>query len=475
MSKTILHDGDPGVSLIIKDKKSKSAVKAEARAPIHVVYGGAQLFKSDTPQKLGKLALSAMENYAPNFVEFAHSMRIEGSETLSNSSKSVTELEKALDKNEQTVKSENFPAWLAWTVYRRTIEKLKREPVEDFRIDFEDGYGFRSDDEEDEHAISASDELARAFESGTITEFSGFRIKSLAPETHHRGIKTLELFLHNLLDKTGGKLPSNFVVTLPKVSTRKEVRELAKHLDKIEKSAGIVHNSIGVELMIETPQALIDKRGRVPLLKLVEAAKGRCTSAHFGAYDYTAALGISATHQHIHHDACNFARQVMLATLSPLGLRLSDSVTTEMPVAIHRDETNESHVSENRRAVYNGWHRHFRNVTQSMINGFYQSWDLHPNQLPARYAAVFSFFLTSMDVQAERLKGFLGKATQANLTGSKFDDAASAQGILNYFRRAIDSGALTKKEIAALTGLSAADLRSLSFMEIIEKDPAANA
>jgi len=46
----------------------------ESRSPVHVVYGGANLFKSDTPQKLGKLALKSLETYAANFVEFAQAM-----------------------------------------------------------------------------------------------------------------------------------------------------------------------------------------------------------------------------------------------------------------------------------------------------------------------------------------------------------------------------------------------------------------
>lgn len=473
MSKTIYHDGDEGVLLIIKDKKKdKPVVQNLARSPVHVVYGGAHLFKANTAQKLGKIALATMQQYTPNFVEFAQAMRMEGSDTLPNSSASVAALEKQLAKNEQAVKSENFTAWLAWTVYNRTIEKLTREPVEDLRIDFEDGYGFRKDKEENAHAESASDEMAKALESGTLPDSSGFRIKPLAAETYDRGIKTLERFLNNLLDKTGGKLPPNFVVTLPKVASRKEISALVKHLDKIEKRAGLPGRPIGIEIMIETPQAILDDRGRVPLRKLVEAADGRCTSAHFGAYDYTAALGISGTHQQIHHPACDFARQMMLTALSPLGIRLSDSVTTQMPVVIHKKEEDESHAAENRRSVYNGWHRHFHNVTRSMINGFYQSWDLHPNQLPARYAAVYTFFLTSVDVQAQRLTGFVEKATQANLTGNQFDDAASAQGVVNYFRRAINSGAVTQAETEALTGIPGADLMSMSFGEMMDVNEA---
>ena len=154
----------------------------------------------------------------------------------------------------------------------------------------------------------------------------------------------------------------------------------------------------------------------------------------------------------------------MQASLAPMGVRLADSVTTELPVPVHRGENlSEGQISENRRAVHHGWRVHFENVTRSMSAGFYQSWDLHPNQLPARYAAVYSFFLYNCDAQARRLKGFIEKATQASLSGSTFDDAASAQGVLNFFRRALDSKALTANEVEAATGLDGARITSLDF------------
>lgn len=257
---------------------------------------------------------------------------------------------------------------------------------------------------------------------------------------------------------------------VPKITDRKQVKELCDRLKSIEKKAGLKAGLIGIEIMIETPLSIIDRKGNFALKGLVEAAKGRCTSAHFGAFGYTSALGISSTHQHLRHDACNFARQMMLLNLSPMGIRLSDSVTTLLPVAIHKSgRLSKSQIAENRRAVHEGWREHFSNVTESMKNGFYQSWDLHPNQLPARYAAVYAFFLESADAQASRLKEFLTKATQATLTGNTFDDAASAEGILNFFRRGVDCGAFSEKEIRDSTGLTAEELRSRTFQQIAEQ------
>ena len=443
--------------------------KSKIRNPIHVVYGGANLFKFDTPQKLGRLALKSIETYATNLVKFARAMWLKGADTLPQYVEVIENLEKQLDANPEKVKRENFDAWFAWTVYQRTIEKLRREPVEDFRIDFEDGYGIRADAEEDAHAISASDELAKAFLQKTITPFCGFRPKSFQPETSKRAIRTLDLFLTNLIEKCGGILPKNFVVTLPKIIKKEEVEVLNELLSEFEKQHNLEQGVIQIEIMIETPQVIVNEKGEIALRRLIEAANNRCASAHFGAYDYTASFGISGVHQHLQHEACNFARQMMQIALSPLNVRLSDSVTTEMPIAVHKGENLTPYqLKENKRAVDRAWRAHFNNVTNSLINGFYQSWDLHPAQFPARYAAVYGFFLESKDEQGKRLKGFVEKATQASLTGNTFDDAASAQGLLNFFTRASSCGALTEDEILEATNLTLEELHSNSFVKIME-------
>lgn len=437
---------------------------SQFRNPVHVVYGGADRYSAETPAKLGKLALKSLETFAPNFVEFANAMWLKGCDTLRNYDEVIADLEFDLIENEAKVKTENFPAWLAWTVYNRTIEKLKREPIEDFRIDFEDGYGIRSDEEEDNDVLTASDQLALAFAENTITPFCGFRIKSFQPETYHRAVQTLRMFIDNLLEETGSVLPPNFVVTLPKITKIEEVTVFDQILSKIEKQEGLPTNSIKVELMIETPFAVKFSD------ELVKAANGRCIAAHFGAYDYTASYGITAIHQYLKHPVCDFARNMMQMNLSPLGIRLSDSVTTEMPVPVHKGENlSPQHVKENKQVVQKAWRVHFNNVTHSLINGFYQSWDLHPAQLVARYAAVYSFFLESFEEQAIRLKSFLDKATKATLVGNQFDDAASAQGLLNYFLRGLSCGALTENEILESTGLRIDELKTGSFVKIMER------
>ena len=402
------------------------------REPVHVVYGGAHLFKHDTPQKLGRIALNSIETYALTPANLAEAMGLSGDDALIRK------------------------------VFEGTRRKLATEPVEDFRIDFEDGYGIRPNDEEDAHAKSAAVELARSIAEKTSTAFTGFRIKAFSDATRERAKRTLHIFLSRLLESNKGAVPEHFSVTLPKVTNVAEVASLDRELAQFENEHGIASRSIEVELMIETPAAIFDSDGRVLLPRLIGAANGRCASAHFGAYDYTSALGISAKHQGLHHPACDFARNMMLATLAPLGIRLVDSVTTVIPAPPHRGrDLTEDQKCENREVVHRAWKMHFDNVLYSMSNGFYQSWDLHPNQLVARFAAVNYFYLNGFNEQAERLKNYSENAAQATLTGTAFDDAASARGVVNFFLRGLNCGALTEKEIESKSGLNRSRLTDL--------------
>jgi malate synthase len=268
-------------------------------------------------------------------------------------------------------------------------------------------------------------------------------------------------------------LPSNFVVTLPKVTAPEQVEVLAELFDRLEPELGIDRGRLKLELMVEAPQALIGPRGDVILPRLVEAAAGRCVAAHFGAYDYTAACGITAAHQSLSHPACDFARDHMQVSLAGRGVMLSDGATNVLPVPIHRQIAGGSQLSqaqrgENMEAVHQAWRAHYEDVRRSLSRGFYQGWDLHPGQLVTRYAANHSFFLEGLAASAERLKSFVERAARATLAGTVFDDAATGQGLLNYFLRAVGCGAVSEAEAEALTGLTAAEVRGRSFSSIVE-------
>lgn len=410
-----------------------------SRQPVHTVYGGAHLFKSDSPRKLGELALRSLTRYAPDAVTFARAV--------------------CLDEA------------LAHAVYERVVDKLKREPVEDFRVDFEDGYGRRPDAEEDAHALAAALEAARGLEDGTLPPFLGIRVKPLSGETAARAARTLDIFLTALIRQSKGRLPPWFCVTLPKVVHPSQPAALARLLDALEKKKGLKSGAIKVEFMVESPQAILDTDGRVPLLSLVDALDGRCVGAHFGAYDYTASCGVAAGSQHLLHASCDFARATMQAALAGTGVALSDSATNVLPVGPHRAAPGEylsaAQDRENVEAVRRAWRLHFEHAMHSLVNGFYQGWDLHPAQLPTRYAAVYAFFLAELPEATARLKNFVDKAAQATLAGGTFDDAATGQGLLNFFLRARACGAVTAAEAAA-TGLAPEEFAGRSFARIVE-------
>src|SRR6185369_14772843 len=144
--------------------------------------------------------------------------------------------------------------WLAAKVYERVRQKLEREAVEDFRIDFEDGFGARPDAEEDEVAVKSASEAARALGERRLPPFLGIRIKSLSEEWKLRAARTLELFLGTLLAKTGGVMPENFVVTLPKVTLPEQARLLVRLLEALEERHGLPERTLRLELMVETTQ-----------------------------------------------------------------------------------------------------------------------------------------------------------------------------------------------------------------------------
>jgi len=437
------------------------------RQAVHTVYGGANLFKSDTCIKMGDIALKNLKAYAPDFTVLARVLKFEDERYLPKSEKKIKKLTKKLDKlNEAERKKE--PGWLAYSVYNKIIQKLKSEPVEDFRIDFEDGFGNRPDDEEDATAVNAANELAMGMQNKTISPFIGIRIKPFTEDLKYRGVRTLDLFLTTLLQKTNGQLPGNFVVMLPKVVIPEQVTTMVRLFEIIEKQNNLQHGALKMETMVEATQIIMDDEGRNPLMKIIRAGEGRLIAAHFGTYDYTASCGITAKYQTMEHPVCDFAHHMTKVALGGTGIFLSDGATNVMPVAPHRgkDITKEQE-KENRDSVHNAWKIGYNHTMHSLINGFYQGWDLNPAQLPMRYAATYNFFLSSYDDAAYRLKTFVERAAISTLTGDIFDDAATGQGLLNFFLKAMNCGAITEEE-ALVTGLTLDEIRSRSFYKILE-------
>jgi citrate lyase beta subunit len=427
MADTTIPDKSLAAILDLLDKANVGVAErfpgdSSARQPVHVVYGGAHLFKSDAAQKLGSVALRTLQEHAPDATSFGAALGLD--------------------------------AAVAARIYPRVVEKLTREPVEDLRIDFEDGFGNRPDREEDEHAQRAATEVAAGMKDGTLPPSIGIRIKPLNEELKRRSFRTFDLFLTTLLEKSGNTLPPNFVVTLPKITAPEQVTALASACDAFEYWRDIAGLALKFELMIEATQSVFAADGTVALPRFIAEGQGRIVAAHFGTYDYTAACGITAAHQHMAHPVCDFAKHVMQVALAGTGIWLSDGATNVMPIG-------------SRDVVHRAWRLHAEHVRHSLVTGFYQGWDLHPAQLPSRYAAVYAFFLEGLDAASERLKNFVQKAAQATLVGDVFDDAATGQGLLNYFLRAMNCGAITEHEAVEKSGLTLNELRGRSFVKIL--------
>ncbi len=442
MSQTTLSPDDlaPIVTALASENRAFMGTypgESDRRQAVHTVYGGGHLFKADSTGKLGTVALRSLKEYAPDAASLA----------------------KVLGADWQ-------PAF-AEKLYARITEKLTREPIEDFRLDYEDGYGNRVDSEEDGHAAQGAREVAAGLAAGTLPPFIGIRIKPFNEDLRDRAFRTLDIFITTLVKETGGKLPPNFVVTLPKVQLAAQVKAASALFTLLEKRLGLPHGSLPIEPMIETPQSIIDRHGNCPLLAIVQAAEGRCRSVHFGVYDYTASSGITAAYQAMGHPTCDFARSHMIVSLAGTGVHISDGATNILPVGPNRGANlTDEQIAQNFAAVHGAWKLGYDDNLHSLVNGIYQGWDLHPAQLVARYAAVYSFFLEGLEAASGRLKAFVEKAALASLFGDVFDDAATGQGLLNFFLRGIACGAITEAE-ALETGLTLEEIRSRSFYKIL--------
>ncbi|UQS23234.1 aldolase [Amycolatopsis thermalba] len=319
-------------------------------------------------------------------------------------------------------------------VAERVRRKLVTEPIEDLRIDFEDGYGRPGDDTEDEAALTAGRVLAE----NPATPFCGIRFKSFERATRRRGIRTLDVFLSGLLEH--GKLPAGFVVTLPKVTAVEQVGAAAEVLGHLETAYGLPDGALRFEVQIETAQSIVDSEGRVAVARIVQAAEGRCSGLHYGTYDYSAGLGIAAEHQSMDHPVADFAKAFMQVSAAGTGVRLSDGSTNRLPVG---------------EALLPAWREHLRLVRRSLERGFYQGWDLHPHQLPTRFAATYAFFREGLPAAAARLRDYASQVDSGVL-----DEPATARALAGFLLRGLDCGATDTAEVENLTGLTRDHLES---------------
>ena len=372
------------------------------RQPVHTVYVPADAYTERLAATWGAAALSAMDEHSTTFA--------------------------GLTDDPQLVEL--------------VREKLRREPIEDVRIDFEDGYGAPGDEAEDQDVRRAAAALAADVRSGDAPPFRGIRFKSLEGPTRRRGIRTLSLFLSELLEQ-GGDL-SGFVVTLPKITSVDQVEAMVELTGGLEDGLGLAAQSLRFELQIETPQSILGPDGTALVARMIHAGAGRVTALHYGTYDYSAFCGIPAAFQSMEHPVADHAKLVMQAAAAGTGVRLSDGSTNVLPVG-------------DAEAVRRGWELHARLVARSLERGYYQGWDLHAAQLPSRFAATYAFYRGGFDAAALRLRNYLER------TGSSvMDEPATARALSDFIVRGLDCGAISEAEVRSGTGLDGPGLSALA-------------
>lgn len=340
------------------------------------------------------------------------------------------------------LQTSDFDLGDALEIYGRVTAKVEREPIEDLRIDVEDGYGHRPDAEEDAAVRAAAEALSESQTKGHGPRFCGLRCKSFEAATRGRGIRSLDLFVSTVL--AAGSLPDGFVLTLPKVSSVRQVEALVLVCQRLEEAHGLPAARLRFELQVETPQSILGADGTVTVARMIHAAGGRCTGLHYGTYDYSAAIGIAAAYQSLEHPAADHAKAVMQVAAAGTGVRLSDGSSNVVPLG-------------DRDAILAGWAHHMRLVRRSLQRGFYQGWDLHPAQLPSRYVATYAFFRRAMAPAAHRLRDYLDRTA-----GDVLDEPATAQALASVLVRGLDCGALDEAEVQALAGLDRTALDALT-------------
>jgi citrate lyase beta subunit len=308
-------------------------------------------------------------------------------------------------------------------VLPRVRAKLAREPVEDLRVDAEDGYR-RGPDAEDDDVLRAAAVVAADRRAGSAPPSVGIRAKSLEGPTRRRGVRSLDLFL-------GGLGAGTVVVTLPKVTDVQQVRAFLPVLDALEDGHGV---AVALELQVETPQAVLGPDGAATLARMVHAAGPRLTGLHYGTYDYSASLGIAAAHQASDHPAADLAKQLMQVAVAGTGARAVDGSTNVLPIG-------------SREQVHAAWRLHAGLVRRALDRGFYQGWDLHPAQLVTRYVATYAFFRAALPAAAGRLAAYLDRSDVGVL-----DEPATARALATVVLRGLDCGAVEDAEVRAAGG-----------------------
>lgn len=377
------------------------------RQPVHTVYLPADRFTPETTREWGEQALAAADA-AGGLDEVARTVGLD---------------------------DRDLP-----DLVRR---KLTEEPIEDIRLDFEDGYGDRGDDTEDADVARAVDAVTKAVANGSTAPFIGIRFKCFEAPTRARGLRTLDLFVSGLV--AAGPLPGGLTITLPKVTTVGQVEAMVDASRGLETALGLGERRLRFEVQVETPQVILGADGTAPVATLLHAADRRVTSLHYGTYDYSASLGIAAQYQSMEHPAADHAKNVMQLAVAGTGVHLSDGSTNILPIG------DPAHVAD-------AWRLHARLVRRHLERGIYQGWDLHPAQLVTRFLATYAFYRDGFPAAATRLRNYVHRIDSAIL-----DEPATARALASFIHRGVTCGAVTAAEVASAAEVTVETVRDLAL------------
>ncbi|MGO4295231.1 DUF6986 family protein [Glutamicibacter sp. MCAF14] len=379
-----------------------------ARQSIHTVYVPGDKYTADLPAAWGANALAAAGD-AAGLAELAAKLNLAEPERLGE----------------------------------LVAAKLVSEPIEDLRLDFEDGYGNRPDAEEDAAVIAAADSVSAAVSAGKAPACIGIRFKCFEAPTRARGIRTLDLFITRLLEN--GPLPEGLRLTLPKVTTVAQVESMVFLAEKLEQAHGLEEGRIRFEVQVETPQVILAANGTHPVAQLIASGKGRVSSLHYGTYDYSASLGVAAGYQSMEHPVADFAKDVMQVAVAGTGVELSDGSTNIIPAG---DPEN----------IAAAWELHARLVARHLSRGIYQGWDMHENHLVTRYLATFAFFREGLQAAGARLRNYVHQISSAIM-----DEPATARALARYIHRGVACGAVTADEVTELAQITLPELEAIAL------------
>jgi citrate lyase beta subunit len=401
----------------------------DVRQPVHTVYVPGDRSTPDLPYQWGQQALEFVDEHG-GMLQLAGRVitaaRKEAGPGLASQMPSLHQVAREAEQLAEAVTA-----------------KLEREPIEDLRLDFEDGFGDRGDETEDACVVKAArDAVAGRSETGA-PGFVGIRFKCLEKATRERGLRTLDLFLAELI-AAGGTVPDNLVLTLPKVSTVDQVRAMVLACRSLEAEHNLGEGTLTFEIQVETPQIVLGADGTVPLAPAIHAGEGRVTSLHYGTYDYSASMGVAAAHQAMDHPVADFAKNQMMLAVAGTGVHLSDGSTNILPLGEPEE-------------VDHAWALHAGLVRRHLKRGIYQGWDLHPHQLPTRFLATFAFYREGGEKAAQRLRNYVFKEDSTVL-----DEPATAKALARYLERGFVCGAHTEEFVTAHTKLNLGELAQLA-------------